>query len=135
MSTNDKGDKPPRGGISPEEYAELKKRSQGISKRLDQLVTRRSVKESRSTNGNRGVAYSKAFRIAAELIGGFVFGGVVGWSLDRLLGTTPIMLVIFVMLGFAAGLLNVIRGARKAQAELEHLQRGAPSVRDDKDDD
>jgi ATP synthase protein I len=37
-------------------------------------------------------------------------------------------------LGFAAGLSNVIRTARRMQAEAEPLQRGAASVPDDEDD-
>ena len=40
-------------------------------------------------------------------------------------------LIVFVILGFAAGMLNVIRTAQQMQAEAEHLQRSAPSVPDD----
>ncbi|HEU5017218.1 MAG TPA: AtpZ/AtpI family protein [Pseudolabrys sp.] len=36
---------------------------------------------------------------------------MLGWLLDRWLGTTPWGLVVLVMLGFAAGVLNVMRAA------------------------
>jgi len=36
-------------------------------------------------------------------------GAAIGWGLDRLLGTRPILLVVFVLLGGAAGVLNVWR--------------------------
>jgi ATP synthase protein I len=62
-------------------------------------------------------------------------GGFIGWALDRILGTKPWLLVLFVALGFAAGLLNVIRAAQKAQAEAVASQLATPSVSDDDEDD
>jgi ATP synthase protein I len=41
---------------------------------------------------------------------------------------------LFVTLGFAAGLMNVIRAAQKAQAEAVATQLATPSVADDEDD-
>lgn len=121
-----------RGQISPEDREALKRRSDVIGKRLDELKPRQSAGQP-GTNV-RGAAYGQAFKIAAELIAGLVFGGAVGWFLDRQFGTLPLLLVLFVMLGFAAGLLNVIRGARQAQALAEPLQRASPSVRDADDE-
>ena len=34
-----------------------------------------------------------------------------GWGFDRLLSTSPFGLIVFLLLGFAAGVLNVIRSA------------------------
>ena len=50
-----------------------------------------------------------AFRVAGELVAALVVGVAIGWWLDRLLGTTPWLLVLFLVLGFAAGILNVWR--------------------------
>ncbi len=50
-----------------------------------------------------------AFRVAGELIAALVVGVAIGWWLDRLLGTTPWLLVLFLVLGFAAGIVNVWR--------------------------
>jgi ATP synthase protein I len=36
---------------------------------------------------------------------------MLGWLLDRWLGTSPGGLIVFVLLGFAAGVLNVMRAA------------------------
>ena len=78
---------------------------------------------------------TQAFKIAVELVVGVVFGGVVGVSLDRYFETSgPWFLIVFVMLGFAAGMLNVIRTAKQMQAKAEKLQRSAPSVPDDERD-
>ena len=64
----------------------------------------------------RGAALGLAFRLAVELVAGLVVGGGIGWLLDYWLGTLPIMLLLFFVLGTAAGILNVIRTARQMQA-------------------
>jgi len=42
-------------------------------------------------------------------MGTFAAGAVIGWLLDRWLGTKPWLILVFFILGFAAGLLNVYR--------------------------
>jgi len=56
-----------------------------------------------------------AFRLATELVAGFVVGAVIGWYLDKWLGTAPWFLLIFFGLGAAAGVMNVHRTARIMQ--------------------
>jgi len=48
-------------------------------------------------------------RVAVELVSALVVACAIGWGLDRLLGTTPWLLIAFVPLGGAAGVLNVWR--------------------------
>jgi ATP synthase protein I len=76
----------------------------------------------------------QAFRIVAELVVGVAVGGFIGYTLDRWLGATPWLLVLGLMLGFAAGLMNVIRTARQMQAGAEPLQRAAKPAKDDEDE-
>ncbi|MGQ0456413.1 MAG: AtpZ/AtpI family protein [Hyphomicrobium sp.] len=131
MPEDDEGLRP-SGQISPEERDALKRRSDVIGKRLDEVKSRHAPGP--SGHPERGAAYSQAIKLAAELVVGLAFGGAVGWFLDRQFGTMPFLLILFVMLGFAAGLLNVVKGARRAQAAAEPLQRAAKSVADDDDD-
>jgi ATP synthase protein I len=135
MSENDNGPGPRRGEISAEDREMLKRRSEGIGKRLGEVQSRQNVGRRQQTSAVNGAAYGQAFKIAAELIAGVIFGGALGWFLDRQFGTLPLLLVVFVMVGFAAGMLNVIRGAKRAQAQAEPLQRASPSVSDTEDDD
>jgi len=51
------------------------------------------------------------FRLSSELIAGVAVGALMGWGFDRLLSTSPFGLIVFVLLGFTAGVLNVIRSA------------------------
>jgi ATP synthase protein I len=52
-----------------------------------------------------------ALRLGADFVAGVVVGGAIGWGIDRLLGTSPWGLIVFLLLGFAAGVLTVLRSA------------------------
>ena len=134
MSANGKGQDPGHGQISPEEREAIRQRSSEIGKKLDAIKGTR-VGAGQTPDTSRQAAYGEAFRYAADLMVGVVLGGLLGWALDRQFGTAPWIMILLVVLGFAAGLLNVIRAARKAQAANEALQRAAPSVSDDDDED
>ena len=77
----------------------------------------------------------EAFKITAELIAGIAVGGGIGWALDRAFGTGPWLLIVFLILGFAGGMSNVIKSARRMQAMAEPMQRSAPTVQAGSDDD
>ena len=49
------------------------------------------------------------FRVTGELVAAMIVSVAIGWSLDHWLGTTPWLLALFVLLGAAAGILNVWR--------------------------
>ena len=51
------------------------------------------------------------FRLSSELIAGVVVGALLGWAFDRLLSTSPWGLIVFVLSGFIAGVVNVVRSA------------------------
>jgi ATP synthase protein I len=55
--------------------------------------------------------FARGFRLSSELVAGVIVGAVIGWVLDRLLGISPWGLIVFLLLGFAAGVLNVMRAA------------------------
>lgn len=119
-----------RGEISPEDRAAIRQRSAEIGQKLDAVKGRRDAAGEKS----RQAAFGHAIEYAAYLVVGMVVGVLFGQFLDAQLGTEPWLLVLFMIFGFAAGLLNVVRSAQKAQAENEPLQRQAPSVKDDDDD-
>jgi ATP synthase protein I len=135
MSADGKGSDPRRGEISPEDREAIRKRAAELGKRLDQVKERRELAEKkgrRPTSDTSGMA--QAIKVAAELVVGVGVGAFIGWWLDRQLATAPWLMVLFLVLGFAAGLLNVVRSARRLQARNEAAQRAAPAVREDDDD-
>jgi ATP synthase protein I len=66
-----------------------------------------------------------ALRVSTELFAGVVVGGGLGWFLDRALGSSPIGLVIFILIGFAAGTMNLIRNVARGSTPSK-LDRGDP---------
>jgi ATP synthase protein I len=56
-----------------------------------------------------------AWRMVIELVSGLGIGFVIGYGIDWMLGTLPIFLVIFTMLGFVAGVKTMIRTANELQ--------------------
>ena len=71
-----------------------------------------------------------AWRMVIELVAGLGIGFGIGYGLDIAFGTLPIFLVIFIFLGFAAGVNTMLRSAKEVQrkqleaAEQEGENRG-----------
>lgn len=72
---------------------------------------RETQEEKKPKDGTSGSAVGVAMRISTELVLGVFIGAGIGWYLDKWLGTIPLFLIIFFILGFAAGLRNVFRAA------------------------
>ncbi|MCL3881968.1 AtpZ/AtpI family protein [Marivita sp. GX14005] len=56
-----------------------------------------------------------AWRMVIELVSGLGIGFGIGYGLDALFGTQPFLMVLFTLLGFAAGINVMIRSAREMQ--------------------
>ena len=70
--------------------------------------------------------YARGFRLTSELVAGVVVGAGLGWLIDRWLGISPWGLMVFLLLGFAAGVLNVMRSAGLAAGTaLDDSTRGS----------
>jgi ATP synthase protein I len=90
-----------------------------LSARLKRLGERlghvHSDRPSESSLGQRPTAdpsaIARGFRLSTELVAGVLVGAAVGWLIDRGLGISPWGMIVFLLLGFAAGVLNVMRAA------------------------
>ena len=88
-----------------------------LSERLKRLETQLDRK--RGTAPTQGGAFERsssdpsalgrAFRMSAEFVAGVIAGGGLGWLFDRALGTSPWGMIVLLMLGFCAGIYNVMR--------------------------
>lgn len=77
------------------------------------LATRRPDGRAGETGAKSSGAagYGQALKLSSEFIAGIAVGVGLGWMIDRLAGTSPWGLIIFLLLGFGAGILNVLRSA------------------------
>ena len=89
--------------------------------RLRQLEERiEAVKKTQAPKDHMEEHYSQAqlaWRMVIELVAGLLIGFGVGLGLDTLFGTKPIFLILFIFLGFAAGVNVMIRSAKEIQAK------------------
>ena len=101
---------------SSSDEAALSARLGSLDHRLSEIRDSRKIRTDQpGTEGGDGVARASAmalgFRLSSELIAGVVVGALLGWAFDHLLSTSPWGLIVLVLLGFIAGVVNVIRSA------------------------
>ena len=69
-----------------------------------------------------------AWRMVTEIVAGIMLGAGIGYGLDYVFGTLPVMLILFILLGFVAGIKVMMRTA----AELGSTS-GKPPGTDERD--
>ena len=57
----------------------------------------------------------QAFKLSTELVASVLVGTIIGFILDNWFDTKPWLIIIFFFVGVIAGILNVIRSAKKLQ--------------------
>lgn len=108
------GDARKKGGRvePPSDEAALSARFKRLGERLGHV---HSDRPSDSSPGQRPTAdpsaLARGFRLSSELVAGVLVGAAIGWLIDRWLGISPWGMIVFLLLGFAAGVLNVMRAA------------------------
>jgi ATP synthase protein I len=89
---------------------DLGARRDALGAALEKRRVENEVQEKkRNTNNMAGLG--AALRLTSEFIAGIVVGSLVGWLIDKVAGTSPFALIVFFLLGFCAGVLNVLRSA------------------------
>lgn len=130
-----------REGLGGADRKQFENKLSDLGKRLDAAKSSGKAVGSRTGSSDAGEdamrsrAFGLGFGIAAQLIAGVAVGGIIGHFLDRWLGSTPWLLMGFLILGFVAGMLNVIRTAREMEKISVAQSVNAKSVPDDDDED
>ena len=101
---------------SSSDEAALSARLGSLDQRLSKIRDSRNIETDQSGSGSgdgaaRASAMGRGFQLSSELIAGVVVGALIGWGFDRLLSTSPFGMIVFLLLGFTAGVVNVIRSA------------------------
>ncbi|MDQ0512015.1 AtpZ/AtpI family protein [Ancylobacter amanitiformis] len=114
MGDRDRTDGQKDSGRPEVSDTELSGRLSGLGSALDKVRAERQAEEKASkvpdrTSSSAGMAL--AFRLGSEFVAGVLVGAGLGWAIDRLLGITPWGMIGFMLLGFGAGIMNMLRAA------------------------
>ena len=110
---------------SPDEAA-LSARLGSLDRRLSEIGDDRKLRTNVSGNEQDAAqamasAMAVGLRLSSELVAGVLVGAALGWGFDRLLSTSPWGLIVFLLLGFIAGVINVMRAAGVMAKQSERL--------------
>ena len=94
--------------------AELARRLDRLSRELDTGKREREAAQPPQSKDRSG--YAQATKMASEFIAGILVGVALGWGLDKVAGTSPWGLIGFLLLGFCAGVFNVVRASGRMTA-------------------
>lgn len=136
MPSSDDRDEPVQGQISAADRDALKRQSNDLDQRLRAARGSSYGKadcQGQSTGGG-DAGMGRALRLSTELVAAVAVGAGIGLLFDKLIGSWPLMFILFFLLGAAAGMRNMVRAALNTKSGPLDSTKG-PAVLDDEDDD
>ncbi|KQT88022.1 AtpZ/AtpI family protein [Aurantimonas sp. Leaf443] len=107
--TDDSG-APEEGG--PLSDSELAARREALARKIAEQRRRQPVPPGAGQPGGSMRGMAEGLKLASEFIAGVLVGAGIGYAIDYVAGTAPFGLIVLLMFGFAAGVLNVMRSVR-----------------------
>ena len=89
-----------------------------ISTRLE-IAKKKITIDGKKNEAVNATSLGKALKISTELVAAVVVGTTIGFLLDNWFGTKPILTICFFFIGVAAGILNVIKSAKKMHNNIK----------------
>lgn len=89
---------------------------QGLRRRLDTLderLDRRRADDQQGQEKTKSAGYANALRLSSEFVAAVLVGAGLGYLIDRGFGSSPWAMIVMLLFGFAAGVVNVMRAAGK----------------------
>ena len=79
-----------------------------------EIAKKKAFEKENKINHNHS-PIGNAFKLSTELVSAVVVGTIIGFILDKTFGTKPWLILIFFFVGVIAGIMNVIKSAKKMQ--------------------
>ena len=126
----------PQDKASRKELGEFSERLKDLSGRISAEQSDRAESQKPSASLQGATGYAKGYRLASEFVAGTLVGGLIGYGFDWVFGTLPLGLIVFLLLGFGAGILNMARAANRVPPAQERLDTNPPpkAAFDDEED-
>ena len=132
------GDEGPKQGSSDPELGDLSARLKELSGRIAAERHEQAESAKPPASMTDASAYARGYKLVSEFAAGTLVGGLIGYGIDWLFGTLPFGLIIFLLLGFGAGFLNLARAAYRVPPAQERLGSTPPpkaALDDDEEED
>ncbi len=85
-----------------------------LSEKINKTKKKKDIRNHEFDNRNKtNIQYSQAINISIELISGIALGTITGYFLDSWLNTSPVMIILFFVLGTLAGFLNAYKTIKR----------------------
>jgi ATP synthase protein I len=109
---SDRDGRPPPSSVDGQPgEGDLSERMRDLDRALDVHRAAREKELRAAVAPSSGRGYGLALRLGADFVAGIAVGAALGWGIDRWFGTSPWGLMLFLLLGFAAGVLSLLRTA------------------------
>ena len=80
-----------------------------------EIAKNKILKKSKISKDSNSSKLGIAFKMSTEMVAAVVVGTIIGFILDNWFGTKPWLILIFFFVGGIAGIMNVIKSAKKMQ--------------------
>ncbi len=90
---------------------DLARRLDALGDRLGAVTDRKEAERKLERTSEDTSSLGQALRLSSEFLAGVIVGGGIGWFFDQSFGSKPWGLMFFLLLGFGAGVWNVMRAA------------------------
>ena len=80
-----------------------------------QIAKKKLLKRNLKDNNENSSSIGAAFKLSTELVSAVAVGSIIGFILDKTFGTKPWLIIIFFFVGVVAGIINVVKSAKKMQ--------------------
>lgn len=100
---------------------DLAGRLSNLGERLNR--TRKEAEPEKAGSRPDNAGFAMALRLSTEFVSAILLGAGIGWMIDRFFGVSPWGMILFLMLGFCAGVLNVLRSAGRISEPAGRLEK------------
>ena len=80
-----------------------------------EIAKKKAMKRDLDNKKQNSSPIGTAFKLSTELVSAVAVGTIIGFLLDKTFGTKPWLILIFFFVGVIAGIMNVIKSAKKMQ--------------------
>lgn len=112
---------------TPEEVqaeAERLERLKALGSRIQEEYHEKALEQRSAHNSAKDrSAMAQGFRLSAEFVSGIAAGTLLGWVIDQVANTTPWGLIIGLLFGFCAGMMNLMRTAGAFPKKTKNNQK------------